>query len=39
MKKEKGEIVKAEAQKERKSINAFIIDIVMKYIEDKNKDE
>lgn len=36
MKNEKGNIIKEEAKKKNKSLNSYIIDIVMEYIE-KNK--
>lgn len=37
MKKEKGELIQAEAEKENKSLNAFVLDIVLRYIEEKNQ--
>ena len=37
MKKEKWERIKAEAEKENKSLNAFVLDIVLRYIEEKNQ--
>lgn len=37
MKKEKGELIQAEAEKEKKSLNAFVLDIVLRYIEEKNQ--
>ena len=37
MKKEKWERIKAEAEKENKSLNAFVLDIVLCYIEERNQ--
>ena len=35
MKKEKGDKIKEAAKKENKSLNAFILDIVLNYIDEK----
>lgn len=35
MKNEKGDKIKEAAKKENKSLNAFILDIVLNYIEEK----